>query len=512
MSEEIHDPENLTLNTLHLVELDPEALNATAQAFQDFLRKPRMIGQERVQREAAETMGRLEGTLRNFERPLDSIIALGPSGTGKTMIFELMAQSLFGEKRAMTKLSGPEYQEEHAISKLIGSPPGYIGSNWDERGPFPMLSPWNVGKYHYFAMLKGAVETTRKKSGTLEPTAQDLQNLIDDLWHKEHVYGDRIASLSDIIAALEREEPDELKSNKWESPEARSVWLRVKKMYERREEVVETAKAHIELYSIHLFGFYQMIDSALISLSSTMGQDFSFNPEIHKRAVILADELDKAHPAFIRIFYEICDRARITLQNGTVTDFSEAIIGMTSNKGDKEMEAIMRGRKMGFEPPTAVRHEEKDRALYRAARNAMNDMLFAPMRGRINRVWVFREFSSEEIKAIIQMEIRELQELLVEQKTGVVLRTSDAVIDFLWRASTDKPEEGARLVKKKLDHYLRDPVDTLMQTGQVQQGDILYADIGVRDNEKKPVFRADIRGRVVSDKTENDEAEEIAEE
>lgn len=507
----------------HLIELNPEALNATAGAFRNFLQKPRMIGQARVQRESAQTIGRFEGTLRNFERPLDTIIALGPSGTGKTMIFELMAEFLFGEKRAMAKLSGTEYREEHAISKLIGSPPGYVGSTVDERGPFPMLSPWNIGKHHYLAELRKAAEKTRKKSGTLEPTAQELQNLIDDLWHKEHIYGERISVCSDIIAALEREETDEQEPEhlkpKPESEErqkarleAKKAWLQTRKIRERHQETIDVARAHITLYSVYLFGFYRMIDETLVRLGSAglslpAGDGLPFDPKIHKRAVILADELDKAHPAFINIFYEICDRARITLQNGTVTDFSEAIVGMTSNRGDKEMDAIMRGRGIGFEPPRAMRSAEKDKALYKAARNAMSDMLFAPMRGRINRVWVFREFTSEEVKAIIRMEIRDMQELLVAKQTGVTLHVSDSVVEFLWRESTDKPEEGARLVKKKLDEYLRDPVDTLMQTGQVRAGDIVYVAMGMRDDgELRPVFRADIRGRAAHAAAENGEA------
>jgi hypothetical protein len=516
MAEETRFSEGLPPDMSHLVELDPAALNATAQAFQEFLRKPRMIGQERLQDTAIRAIGRFEGALRNRRHPIRSILVDGPSGTGKTMIFELMAEFLFGSRESLTKLSGPEYQEEHTVSKLIGSPPGYIGFGVDERGPFPMLSPWNIGKYHYFAELRKAAEKIRKKSGALEPTGEELRSLIDDLWHKEHIYGDRIASLADIIAALESESPDASEHKKGESQNAKKARLYAQKMYERRAEIVEAAKAHIELYSVYLFGFYKMIDTTLVSLGSSIGEDLSFNPEIHKRGIILIDEREKAHPRFMNIFYEILDRARITLQNGTVTDFSETIIGMTSNEGAKKIEGLMRGRRpMGFEPPHVMqdREEEKDKAVYLAARDAMNDTLPAPLRGRIDEVNVPHPFTPEQLKNIIRMTIRELQETLDEQKTGIALRVSDPVVEFLWIESTDKPEEGARLVGKKLNAYLRDPLDTLMQTGQVRSGDIVYVDMGMReDGKSRPMFRVDTRGRIEGDETGNDETDPVAEE
>lgn len=498
MAEENKFSEGLPPDAPELVLLDPEALNATASAFRDFLQKPRMIGQERLQDAAIRAIGRFEGNLRNRRHPIRSILVPGPSGTGKTMIFELMAEFLFGDRQALTKLSGPEYSEEHTVSKLIGSPPGYIGFGADERGPFPMLSPWNIGKYHYFAELRNAAEKTRKKSGTLEPTAAELHDLIDDLWHKEHIYGDRIAACSDIIAALEREEIDTQEPEGGESPEVKKARLRAGKVYERRQKIIDAARARIQLYSVYLFGFYKMIDAVSARLGSFVGEDLSLNPQIHKRAVILIDELEKAHPRFSNIFYEVLDRARITLQNGTVTDFSEAIIGITSNKGAKEIEGLMRGRRpIGIEPPRSAKEKEEKRDfdIYCAARDATTDTLLAPMRGRIDEIVVPRPFTPDEFKRIIQMVIHELQETLTLQKTNVTLQVSDAVVDFLWRESTDKPEEGARLVNKKLNDYLRDLFDTLMQTGQVQAGDIVYADMGMRDGKSRPVFHADTRGR-----------------
>lgn len=464
-----------------LIRLDPETINETGKAFRAFLQKPRFIGQERLQNSVIRAVGRFEGTLRNPDKPVRSILVLGSSGTGKTMMFELAAEFLFGAKSAFTKLSGPEYREEHTVSKLIGSPPGYIGFNADERGPFPMLSPWNIGKYHYFKMLNNAAEKIKAEQGKFGFNATEAKNLLEQLYHDEVMYSDRIATLSEAVGALEcgdEPHPPVQKSNQ-----------------EKRMALIETCKDYIAIITRFLLGTYRQIDKLVALLSQESGHDMSFNPAIHKRAILLADEIDKAHPAFHNLFYEILDRGRVTLQNGTVTDFSETIVGMTSNKGDKEMEEIMRGRNIGFRIKHKTSEQEKQQELYKAARNAMTKLFFAPMRGRIDEVEVTHEFTAEQIKDIIRMAIDELQELLTKRKTEISLRISEEVVDFLWRESTDKPEEGARLVQKKLNHYLRDPVDSMMQTGQLHEGDTLFVDMETAEEKRKPVFRADTSNR-----------------
>ncbi|MDP2703788.1 MAG: AAA family ATPase [bacterium] len=486
MPEEKCEPKETALEVSRLVQLNPEALNASARAFHEFLQKPRMIGQERIQYAAVQAVGRLEAKLRDQDRPTRSILVLGPSGTGKTMVFELMAEFLFGDKRSMAKLSGPEYREEHAISKLIGSPPGYVGSNVDERGPFPMLSPWNIGKYHYFKILRDAAEKARTKTDGIAPTPQEARDFLLQLQHKEETYSNRLMTLAEAVSALEvKREPHPGKKNAWPSDNELLM-----------AEIAHDAKIAIAQITATLFGIYGMIDHLSMRLGFETKQDLSFNPAVHKRGIILADEIDKGHPSFINIFYEIFDRGRLTLQNGVVTDFSETIIGMTSNKGDKEMEKIIRKKGMvGFRIERPSDFEEEQQALYTAARDAIKEILPAPMRGRIDDVVVAREFSAEQIKKIIQMEIDQFQELLIAKKARITLYIHDEVIEFFWKESTDKPEEGARLLRRKLGHYLKDPIDTMIQTGQLREGDILHIDMGLVENEQKPIFRADTRQR-----------------
>lgn len=70
--------------------------------------------------------------LRNPNRPIASLLFTGPSGTGKTLMAKALAQELFGQATSMVRIDGSEYHESHSVSRLIGSPPGYVG--YDQGG------------------------------------------------------------------------------------------------------------------------------------------------------------------------------------------------------------------------------------------------------------------------------------------------------------------------------------------------------------------------------------------
>ena len=70
--------------------------------------------------------------LKDPKRPIGSFIFLGPTGVGKTELCKALAEAMFGDENAMLRLDMSEYMEKHTVSKLIGSPPGYVG--YDEAG------------------------------------------------------------------------------------------------------------------------------------------------------------------------------------------------------------------------------------------------------------------------------------------------------------------------------------------------------------------------------------------
>jgi ATP-dependent Clp protease ATP-binding subunit ClpE len=86
-----------------------------------------VIGQEAAVKKVAKAIRRSRAGLKSKYRPIGSFLFIGPTGVGKTELTKTLAEELFGSKDAMIRLDMSEYMEKHSVSKLIGSPPGYIG-------------------------------------------------------------------------------------------------------------------------------------------------------------------------------------------------------------------------------------------------------------------------------------------------------------------------------------------------------------------------------------------------
>lgn len=98
---------------------------------EDILHK-RIVGQDKAVSSVSRAIRRGRVGLKNPNRPIGSFIFLGPTGVGKTELCKALAETMFGDENAIIKLDMSEYMEKHTVSKLIGSPPGYVG--FDEGG------------------------------------------------------------------------------------------------------------------------------------------------------------------------------------------------------------------------------------------------------------------------------------------------------------------------------------------------------------------------------------------
>jgi len=87
----------------------------------------RVVGQDEAIKAVSEAIRRARAGLKDPKRPIGSFIFLGPTGVGKTELARALAEYLFDEEEAMIRLDMSEYMEKHTVSRLIGSPPGYIG-------------------------------------------------------------------------------------------------------------------------------------------------------------------------------------------------------------------------------------------------------------------------------------------------------------------------------------------------------------------------------------------------
>lgn len=92
----------------------------------------RVIGQNDAVTSISKAVRRARAGLKDPKRPIGSFIFLGPTGVGKTELARALAESMFGEEDAMIRVDMSEFMEKHAVSRLVGAPPGYVGH--DEGG------------------------------------------------------------------------------------------------------------------------------------------------------------------------------------------------------------------------------------------------------------------------------------------------------------------------------------------------------------------------------------------
>jgi ATP-dependent Clp protease ATP-binding subunit ClpB len=103
-----------------------EGERAKLLRMEDALRH-RVVGQEEALEAVSKAVRRARAGLQDPNRPIGSFLFLGPTGVGKTELVKALAQFLFDDERAMTRIDMSEFMEKHAVSRLIGAPPGYVG-------------------------------------------------------------------------------------------------------------------------------------------------------------------------------------------------------------------------------------------------------------------------------------------------------------------------------------------------------------------------------------------------
>ena len=123
--------------------LDPRVRCAQAQKFDERL-AALIIGQENAVRSMGNLYQLFLAGMNPSNRPLGTLLFLGPTGSGKTRVVEAAAEILFGDPNAAIKIDCAEFQHSHEIAKLVGSPPGYLG----HRETSPMLTQENVDRMH----------------------------------------------------------------------------------------------------------------------------------------------------------------------------------------------------------------------------------------------------------------------------------------------------------------------------------------------------------------------------
>ena len=283
----------------------------------------RVIGQEEAVASVARAIRRARAGLKDPKRPIGSFIFLGPTGVGKTELCKALAEALFGDEDSMIRIDMSEYMEKHSVSRMIGSPPGYVG----------------------------------------------------------HEEGGQL-----------------------------------------------TEKVRRKPY-----------------------------------AVILLDEVEKAHPDVFNILLQILEDGRLTDGQGRVVDFKNTVIVMTSNAG---AHALKKQRSLGFGGSI-----DSARTYETMKENIMGEVknIFRPeFLNRVDEIIVFHALEQHEIDEIARLLLRQVCARLAEH--GIELDVDESALSVISGAGYDM-QYGARPLRRAIQRMVEDALSEEILLGNIRLGD-----------------------------------------
>ncbi len=178
-------------------------------------------------------------------------------------------------------------------------------------------------------------------------------------------------------------------------------------------------------------------------------------------SVILFDEIEKAHPDVFNIMLQVLDDGRLTDSQGRTVDFTNTIIIMTSNIGSQYILDVS-GDDTQYE-------EMRSRVM-----NAMRDNFRPEFLNRIDEIIIFHALVKEQLRNIVQIQVKGLESRLAEQKLS--LKISDAALDYLAELGYD-PVYGARPLKRAISRYLETAIAKSILRGEYNPGDTIFVDV-----------------------------------
>jgi len=296
----------------------------------------RVIGQDEALERVANAIRRSRAGLSDPKRPIGSFIFLGPTGVGKTELARALAEFLFDDERAMIRIDMSEYMEKHAVARLIGAPPGYVG-------------------------------------------------------------------------------------------------------YEEGGQLTEQVRRH-------------------------------------PYAVVLFDEIEKAHPDVFNILLQIMDDGRLTDGKGRQVDFKNTVIIMTSNIGSSYLQSE--------NVRSAAAFEEASKQVIEALHGHFKPEFL----NRVDDIIVFHPLGKEQLVKIVDLRLEDLRRLLADRK--ISLELTDAAKELLFTEGYD-PNFGARPLKRAIQKLVQDPLALKILDGEVLHGDHVVVDADVK--ARKMTFKVSER-------------------
>ena len=309
--------------------------------------KKRVLGQDEAIKRVADVIRRSRAGISDPNRPIGSFIFLGPTGVGKTELTKTLGQFMFNDDSAIIRVDMSEYTERHSLSKLIGSPPGYVG--YDESG-----------------------------------------QLTEAVRHRPY-------------------------------------------------------------------------------------------------AVILFDEIEKAHPEIFNLLLSVIDEGRLTDGKGRVVNFKNTIIILTSNIGSQFVEKM---ESIGF----SNNSEKQDYGnMKEKVMEALKDNFRPEFLNRLDEIIVFDILSETALKEIVNLRVKVVVDRL--KAKGIGFEISEEALSYLAKEGYD-PHFGARPLNRLIQNKILNAVATFIISSKVSKGDILY--VSVKNNDlaieiKKGKVKSSIR-------------------
>jgi ATP-dependent Clp protease ATP-binding subunit ClpC len=186
-------------------------------------------------------------------------------------------------------------------------------------------------------------------------------------------------------------------------------------------------------------------------------------------AVILLDEIEKAHPDVFNILLQVLDEGQLTDSLGRKVDFRNTIIIMTSNIGARQLKDF--GQGVGFS--TTAKTNQVDSHSRGVIENALKRAFAPEFLNRVDDVIVFNTLGKEEIFKIIDIELKSLFGRV--HSLGYEIKLTDVAKDFIAEKGFDS-NFGARPLKRAIQKYLEDPIAEEILKGEINDGDILEID------------------------------------
>ncbi|MGC2542333.1 MAG: AAA family ATPase, partial [Candidatus Sulfotelmatobacter sp.] len=187
-------------------------------------------------------------------------------------------------------------------------------------------------------------------------------------------------------------------------------------------------------------------------------------------AVVLFDEIEKAHPDVFNILLQIMDDGRLTDGKGRVVDFKNAIIIMTSNLGSSYLQA------------ESLRTPEDFEKASEQVINALHGHFRPEFLNRVDDIIVFRPLGKEQLVKIIELRLEDVRRLLADRKISIEL--TDTAKELLFTQGYD-PNFGARPLKRAIQKLVQDPLALKILDGEILHGDHVIVDADKKAGKMK---------------------------